>query len=136
MFFIAYFESARYGNDDGVVHAEVDVAVMQTVAESASDEEVESFRGGFKNIFVRNNPYVMNEKDSRLEWKAFVVFLSLSCIDLYNKYGDEAIDIVPFLKVCLNSLYFKSSTQALGLIYFGFARNAVSSKLKILDGKH
>lgn len=109
---------------------------MQRVAESASDAEVESFRGGFINIFVRNNPYVLNEKDSRLEWKAFVVFLSLSCIDLYNKNGDESIDMVPYLKVCLNSSYFKSSTQALGLIYFGFARNVVSSKRNILDGKY
>jgi hypothetical protein len=100
---------------------------MQEIADLATDAEVESFRIGFKEFFVTSaSMYEMNKLDTKVEWKAFIVFLSIMLLGLHNEKAEETIDMIPYMKSCFESEYFSSTTRALGAMYFGFARNKVS----------
>lgn len=138
-FSAAYFNHTRYGRSSSVVHAEIDVGVIQRIAESASDAAVTSFRNGFKALVESpsddrtkdsNIPqyfYVLDKDDSHLEWKAFIVFLSFMLAGVHNKIGAEKLDWIPLMVKIFESDYFGSTSKPLGALLFGVARNKVSN---------
>lgn len=142
VFAAAYFNLTRFGRSKSVVHADVDVGVMQKIAESASEAAVESFRNGFK-AFVQpaENPnenaipqykYVFDKDDTKLEWKAFIVLLSFMLAGLHNTSGEEATDMIPLMRAIFDSEYFGQTSNAIGALLFGFARNKVSSSTSVV----
>jgi hypothetical protein len=143
VFAAAYFTLTRFGRSTSVVHADVDVGVMQKIAESASEAAVTSFRNGFK-AFVQPpsekpnenaNPqykYVFDKEATKLEWKAFIVLLSFMLAGLHNTSGEEATDMIPLMRACFDSEYFGQTSKPIGALLFGFARNKVSSSTSVV----
>lgn len=122
-----YFLTTRYHEPGNYVCADIDVAVIEKIAKSATEEEVEAFRVKFPKTFCRSsNPYQMDSKDDKAEFKAFFVMLSLIAIELDSKNMEEPEDAIPFLKACMKSSYFGKTSRALAGIYFGVATNTVS----------
>lgn len=125
--FAAYFDITRYGKDEQAFDVNIDVGVVEKIADSVSVEEVEVFRSKFSSVFCKShNPYQMDKIDPKVEFKAFFVFLAMMSILLTSASEDVPEDAAPFLKACRNSLYFGNTTRALAGIYFGVATNDVS----------
>lgn len=102
--------------------------MIERIACSVSELEKEAFRIMISKRFVdSSNPYQMDIVDKMAEVKAFFVLVALMAIVMDSKEEKEPEDVTPFLKACMDSVYFGSSFRALGGLFFGVATNKVSS---------
>ena len=120
----AYFSMVR-SSQDLVVDADMDVAILEKIVKSAKTEDLAAFRIWFLETFGRQNGYRLNNNDHSTEFKAFILVVSLTLINVEDEKGKEEKDLLPFLKTLLRKPTFSNCHNAVGTIYFGISNNPV-----------
>lgn len=110
---------------DLVVDADMDVAILEKIVKSAKTEDLAAFRIWFLETFGRQNGYRLNNNDHSTEFKAFILVVSLTLINVEDEKGEEEKDLLPFLKTLLRKPTFSNCHNAVGTIYFGISNNPV-----------
>ena len=129
--FKAYYTLIRTKSD--TVDAIKDASLLKFIINLPSEEELSSFRSSFVENF--SSPYFqyeLNKDDSRTEFKAFMILVSLMLLNVEDINGSEETEILALLQICWKDPYFDGSHQALGAIFFGFAKSNVSIDIKIV----
>lgn len=116
-----------------VADAETDFAVIEKIVESADDRDLLEFRSWFMEIFGRQNSYKLNNNDISVEFKAFILVVCLTLINVKDVEGEDDKDLLPFLKTFLGRPKFSMCHSAVGTIFFGISQNQVRNKFCALN---